>query len=95
MLPVTRAPVDDTLPILWFVVTVAEISVSPHAWPVTVIKPVAASTVTICGVFELHTTWFVMSFETGGCMKLPIARSWTVAPTLALTGMFEAPKVSV
>ena len=56
MLPVTRAPDDDTLPILWFVVTVAEISVSPHACPITVIKPVAASTVTICGVFEFHTT---------------------------------------
>jgi hypothetical protein len=42
--------------------------VSPHACPVTVIKPVAASTVTICGVFEFHTTWFVMSLETGGCI---------------------------
>jgi hypothetical protein len=68
MVPVTIAPDDDTFPILWLVVTVAAIRVSPQASPVAVIRPVAASTVTIPGVFELHTTWFVMSFETGGCM---------------------------
>jgi hypothetical protein len=49
------------------VVTVAEIIVPPQDTPVAVISPVEF-TVTICGVFELHVTWFVMSLVTGGWM---------------------------
>ena len=64
MLPVTIAPLDVRLPWL-FVVTVAEIIVPPQEWPVAVIKPVAF-TVTMSGVFETQTTWFVMSLVTGG-----------------------------
>ena len=65
-MPVTMAPFDDMLPTLWLVVTVAVINASPQPCPVAVIKPVAASTVAICGVFELQTAWLVMSLLTGG-----------------------------
>jgi len=67
IVPVTTAPDEDMPPALLFVVTVAEIMEPPQALPVTVIRPVA-STVTICGVFEVHVTWLVMSLVTGGCM---------------------------
>jgi hypothetical protein len=66
--PVTMAPVDDTLPMLWLVVKVAEIRAAPQASPVAVTRPVAASTVAISGVFDFQTTWSVMSLLTGGCM---------------------------
>ena len=65
MKPVTSAPDEDIPPELLFVVTVAEMSVPPHASPVTVITP-EESTVTICGVLDDHVTWLVMSFVTGG-----------------------------
>jgi hypothetical protein len=65
MKPVTSAPDDDIPPALLFVVTVAEISVAPHAAPVTVSNPLE-STVAICGVFDVHVTWLVMSLVTGG-----------------------------
>ena len=48
MKPVTGDPDDDIPPELLFVVTVAEISVAPHASPVTVITP-AEFTVTNWG----------------------------------------------
>jgi len=65
IVPVTIAPEEERLPALLFVWTVAEIKVLPHALPVAVIRPVE-STVTICGVLEAQTTWFVISFVTGG-----------------------------
>jgi hypothetical protein len=65
MEPVTIAPDDEIPPELLFVFTVAEMIVPPHAAPVTVITP-EESTVIICGVFELHVTWLVMSLVTGG-----------------------------
>ena len=68
ILPVTMAPVDDTFPMLWSVVTVAVIRASPQASPVAVIRPVAASTVIRSGVFDFQATWSVMSLLTGGCM---------------------------
>ena len=67
MNPVTTAPDEESPPVLVFVVSVAETSVPPHDSPVAVSKPVA-STVNICGVFELQVTWFVMSLVTGGWM---------------------------
>jgi hypothetical protein len=63
--PVTIAPDDEIPPELLFVFTVAEMIVPPHAAPVTVITP-EESTVIICGVFEVHVTWLVMSLVTGG-----------------------------
>jgi hypothetical protein len=65
MLLVTMAPDDDSPPLLLFVFTVAEMRVFPQAAPVAVIRPVEF-TVTICGVFEVQITWFVMSLVTGG-----------------------------
>jgi hypothetical protein len=63
--PVTIAPEDEIPPELLFVFTVAVMIVPPHASPVTVITP-AEFTVIICGVFEVHVTWLVMSLVTGG-----------------------------
>lgn len=65
MNPVTTAPDEVSPPALVFVVTVAEMSVPPHDAPVAVTRPVE-STVTICGVFDVHVTWLVMSLVTGG-----------------------------
>jgi hypothetical protein len=65
MEPVTRAPFDEIPPELVLVVIVAEISVPPHASPVTVSNPVE-STVIIGGVLDVHVTWLVISFVTGG-----------------------------
>ena len=63
--PVTMAPDDEIPPALELVFTVAETSVAPQARPVTVRSP-EESTVIICGVFEFHVTWLVMSLVTGG-----------------------------
>jgi hypothetical protein len=65
MEPVTIAPDEDRPPLLLFVVFVAETRVFPQKSPVAVIRPVEV-TVTICGVFEVQTTWSVMSLVTGG-----------------------------
>ena len=65
MNPVTIAPDDEIPPELLLVFTVAEMIVPPHATPVTVITP-AESTVIICGVFEVHVTWLVMSLVATG-----------------------------
>jgi hypothetical protein len=65
MLPVTIAPEEDRPPALLFVFTVAETIAFPQARPVAVSTPVEF-TVTICGVFEVQITWFVMSLVTGG-----------------------------
>jgi hypothetical protein len=93
MNPVISAPDEESPPWLEFVVTVAEMSVPPHDSPVAVSKPVE-STVNICGVFELHVTWFVMSLVTGGWMYVPSARSCTWEPALSITGVVDEPKVS-
>lgn len=63
--PVTIAPEDEIPPLLVFVFTVAETSVAPQDWPVTVKSP-EASTVIIWGVLEFHVTLSVMSLVTGG-----------------------------
>lgn len=65
--PVTTAPFEANPPSVLFLVTVAEMSVLPQACPVAVIRPVEL-TVTICGVFDTHVTWLVMSLVAGGWM---------------------------
>jgi hypothetical protein len=65
MFPVTTAPGEDNPPSVLFLFTVAEIRVFPQARPVAVIRPVDV-TVTICGVFETHVTWLVISLVAGG-----------------------------
>lgn len=65
MYPVTSAPCEDILPVLEFVVTVAETSALPQASPVATSSPVGV-TVAILVVFEAHVTWLVMSLVTGG-----------------------------
>jgi hypothetical protein len=62
--PVTTAPEEDTVPAL-FVVTVAETMEPPQSTPVAVNKPVEL-TVAMPGVFDVHVTWLVISFVTGG-----------------------------
>src|SRR5205823_13504541 len=52
-------------------------------------------TVTMSGVFDTHTTWFVMSLVTGGWMKEPNALSCTFAPLSRSNGVLADPKVSV
>ncbi|MEY2414522.1 MAG: hypothetical protein QOD84_3128, partial [Acidobacteriaceae bacterium] len=56
--PVTIAPFEGKFPRLLFVVTVAEINVSPHAIPATETTPVAL-TVAMSGVFEVQVTRLV------------------------------------
>lgn len=63
--PVMIAPEADRPWESLLVLAVAETNVLPHCSPVAVSKPVEL-TVNICGVFEDHVTWFVMSFVTGG-----------------------------
>jgi hypothetical protein len=72
--PVTTAPGEDNPPSVLFLVTVAEIRVFPHACPVAVIRP-EELTVTICGVFDTHVTWLVISLVAGGWTKVPNALS--------------------
>jgi hypothetical protein len=65
MYPVTAAPDEETPDPSALVVTVAETKVPPQACPVAVNRP-AELTVNICGVFDAHVTWLVMSLVTGG-----------------------------
>jgi hypothetical protein len=59
------APDEDTPEPSLFVLTVAEINVPPHVFPVAVAKPVEL-TVTICVSFDVQVTWSVISLVTGG-----------------------------
>lgn len=65
--PVTMAPVEDTFPMLLFVVTVADTRAFPQASPVAVSRPVELTVTRSC-VFESQVTWSVMSLVTGGCI---------------------------
>lgn len=64
MKPVTIAPEAVRLPSL-LVCKVAETRAFPQVPPVAASTPFA-STVTIAGVFDVQTTFFVMSLVTGG-----------------------------
>ena len=65
MYPVTMAPGAFWLEASLLVVTVAETSVAPQAWPVAVSRPLEL-TVIICVSFENQVTFAVMSLVTGG-----------------------------
>lgn len=65
MYPVTMAPGAFWLEASLLVVTVAETSVAPQAWPVAVSRPLEL-TVIICVSFENQVTLAVMSLVTGG-----------------------------
>jgi hypothetical protein len=94
IVPETIAPCDEMPPSLLFLFTVAVTNPVPQSSPVAVKSPVEL-TVAIPGVFDTQVTWLVMSFVTGGWMKVPVATSCTFNPWSASTGVVDDPNVSV